>query len=272
VPSLTRPDGVEIHWEQRGEGPLVVLAPHFYSFPGVYSGLVEELAGDHRVLSYDARGSGKSTRVAPRSLEEDGDDLAAVAREAGGDSVVVGQGDGADRGAMVAVDSPDLVRAVVVAGATVLPPEELAGVEGLSGSAAVLDTLTELAERNFRSAVRGLLQLTNPSMTGDELRARVDATAAHSSEEAGRARAGWLREKGSLRRMRALGDRLWIARWESEWSPPAVTDRLRELLPEARMTELEAGPLSRPDLTAGVVRRAVAAGGRAPGHSAERPS
>jgi pimeloyl-ACP methyl ester carboxylesterase len=155
MPSLTRPDGVEIHWEERGDGPLVVVAPHFYSFPGVYTGLVEELARDHRVVAYDARGTGSSTRVAPRSPEVDGEDLAAVAREGGGDAVVVGQGDGGDRGAMVAVTSPDLVRAVVVAGATVVPPEDLAGVEGLSGSAAVLDTLTELAELNFRAAVHG---------------------------------------------------------------------------------------------------------------------
>jgi pimeloyl-ACP methyl ester carboxylesterase len=258
MPAVRRPGGVEIHWEQGGSGPLVALAQHMYSFPGVYEALADELARDHRVVAYDARGTGDSTRVAPRSMEEDADDLAAVIEQTGSAAVVVGQGDAAYRAAIVASARPDLVGAVVTAGASVLPPVTLLGTEGPSASSAVLDALLELAQHNYRAAVRGLLQLTNPGMSSEELRARVDETMAYSSDEAGLARAQWFRDAGALERMRDLGDRLWIARWESTWSPAAVTRRLGELLPEARVELIQAGPISRPEQTADVVRRAVA--------------
>ena len=35
-PRLERPEGVELHWEQRGQGPLVVLAPLLVMHPDVF--------------------------------------------------------------------------------------------------------------------------------------------------------------------------------------------------------------------------------------------
>ena len=40
--------------------------------------------------------------------------------------------------------------------------------------------------------------------------------------------------------------------------PTAALDRARELLPEARIVEAEDGPISRPDIVAGVVRKITA--------------
>ena len=65
MPRLARPDGVEIHWEERGEGPLVVLATQFFGFPEVFEDLLADLAGDHRVVTYHLRGTGESTRRVP---------------------------------------------------------------------------------------------------------------------------------------------------------------------------------------------------------------
>ena len=60
---LQRPDGVEIHWEEQGQGPLVVVVHQLlWSFPQVYAELIGDLARDHRVVTYDARGCGASTR------------------------------------------------------------------------------------------------------------------------------------------------------------------------------------------------------------------
>ena len=36
---LARDDGVEIHWEEQGSGPLVVLAPYCISHPSVFERL-----------------------------------------------------------------------------------------------------------------------------------------------------------------------------------------------------------------------------------------
>ena len=36
MPRLRRPDGVELHWEQRGAGPLIVLVIPFFGFPETF--------------------------------------------------------------------------------------------------------------------------------------------------------------------------------------------------------------------------------------------
>jgi hypothetical protein len=56
----------------------------------------------------------------------------------------------------------------------------------------------------------------------------------------------------------ALGDRLWIVQHEDPLVPTAALDRAQELLPEAHLVEAEDGPISRPDIVAGVVRKITA--------------
>ena len=62
---IEREDGTEIHWSDQGEGPLVVLAPYSTFHPSVYDPIAAELAGDHRIVRYDDRGTGESTRAGP---------------------------------------------------------------------------------------------------------------------------------------------------------------------------------------------------------------
>ncbi len=258
MPSLERPGGIEIHWEERGEGPLVVFLHHCHAYPAVHEELLENLARDHRVVTYDQRGTGESTRQGPYTPEVDDADLVAIAEELGGEAVAVALGDGRLRATRVARAHPHLIRVVVNCGATVAPGP---GVEGPSGSTAVAEAMVELAEVSPRTALRELLALTNPEMTKDELLARLNATLEYSSPEA-------LRERGilfsqtmedSLEAARAIGDRLWIAHWESAWGGPRAAKVAREALPEAHLCPVEDGPISRPDATADVVRRAVGA-------------
>ena len=83
--AVERPDGVEIRWEERGSGPLVVIVHQIlWSYPQVYAELIGDLARDHRVVTYDARGCGASTRVGPYDAETDAGDLLAVTEAAGG--------------------------------------------------------------------------------------------------------------------------------------------------------------------------------------------
>lgn len=236
----------------------MLVAPHAYAYPDVYRGLLDELERDHLVVTYDTRGTGASTRTAPTSPHEDVEDLEAVIRASGGDFVVVGFGDAMDRASTLAASRPELVPAVVSVGATVLRARELGDTEGLVASSSVMEALTELGRVNPRIGMREMLELTNPHMSVEDLRARLDATAAYCSDDAVRVRFGWLLEEQQLETKRALGERLWIAHWESNWSPPGVADRLRQLFPKARLECLPEGPISRPDLTADLVRRAVA--------------
>lgn len=93
MPLLSRPDGVDIHWEERGEGPLVVLATQFFGSPDVFGGLIDDLSQDHRVVTYDLRGCGQSTREGPYDVATDAADLAALIENIGGPAVVIGWGE-----------------------------------------------------------------------------------------------------------------------------------------------------------------------------------
>ena len=61
-----RADGVEVHWEERGEGPTVFFAHiSWLTTPSRFEALLTDLAADHRVLTWDPRGVGQSTRRGP---------------------------------------------------------------------------------------------------------------------------------------------------------------------------------------------------------------
>jgi len=263
MPSLTRASGVDIHWEEQGEGPLVLFVHHFSAYPDVHRDLLDDLARDHRVVTYDPRGSGRSSRQGPYDLETDMGDLAALARELGGGAVAVGLGDGRDRATRIAAAAPDLIRAVVGCGASPVG-RSMGAIEGPGASRPVLDAIVDLLNTNFRTALREMLQLTNPGMTEDALRERLDATVAYSSPEAITVRSRWFLRDDTVSAARTIGDRLWIAYWESTWAPGDQAVRVRELLPEAHVCPIREGPITEPGLTADVVRQAVrsaAAGG-----------
>src|SRR3954454_21524287 len=105
---LGRPDGVSIHYEVRGDGPLVALASYWSWNPGVFTDLLAELERDHRVLTYDMRGCGGSTRRGPYDLETDCGDLEALLETVGGPATLIAVTDSANRGAKVAARRPDL--------------------------------------------------------------------------------------------------------------------------------------------------------------------
>ena len=190
MPSLTRASGVDIHWEEQGEGPLVLFVHHFSAYPDVHRDLLDDLARDHRVVTYDPRGSGRSSRQGPYDLETDMGDLAALARELGGGAAAVGLGDGRDRATRIAAAEPALIRAVVGCGASPVG-RSMGAIEGPGASRPVLDAIVDLLNTNFRTALREMLQLTNPGMTEDALRERLDATVAYSSPEAITVRSRW---------------------------------------------------------------------------------
>jgi pimeloyl-ACP methyl ester carboxylesterase len=260
VPSLRRPDGVAIHWEERGAGRSVLLAPHAFAPPDVYAALRDELARGHRMLAYDPRGTGRSTRTTPASREDDVSDLEAVLEEAGPVAAAVTLGDASLRAASVALRRPDLLRVTVTVGATPVPPGALTRAEGPVSSPSVVETLLELAERNPRAGIRGLLELTNPGISPEDVRARLDATLAYCSEQAIHVRHRWFFDTDAIADLRALGPRLWVGHWQSDWSPPEVAAEVQRLLPESHVESLPEGPIARPDLTADLVRRAVEAG------------
>jgi pimeloyl-ACP methyl ester carboxylesterase len=264
VPIAAREDGVEIHYEPHGKGPLVVLAAHWYAHPAVLEGLVSELARDHSMVTYDARGVGASTRTGPCDLATDTADLAAVVDAAGGPGVLLGWGDGAFRSIRLAVERPDLVPAVVAVGANPLGLAMLAGLDSPAGSSGVQDAFERGLRTDYRSTIRGLLRASSIQMSEEEMRERVNEQLAYCPQETALARSELWRQVDPTPDAACLGNRLTVLLFETEMAPPEdVAKRTRERLPGARVEILENGPVSRPDLTAEATRRVMAALARA---------
>jgi pimeloyl-ACP methyl ester carboxylesterase len=260
VPHLSRPDGVEIYWEERGEGPLVLLASQFFGFPETFEGLAHDLARDHRFVTYHPRGIGSSTRQGPYNIDQDADDLAALLDELGEPAVVIAAGDGTSRAVKAAALRPQLVSAVVSAGGNPVGRTAAAGTESLAGSDSVLDALLGMMETDYRAALRTMLDTANPQLDAEGLRDRLNRTVEHCPHEAAvpRMRA-WIVDDAT-EAAEALGDRLWLLEHgHNPWFPIEVARRTRKFLPEAHIEEVEDGPLTRPDITAGVVRTLTAA-------------
>jgi pimeloyl-ACP methyl ester carboxylesterase len=257
VPSLRLPDGAEIHWDARGEGPLVLVLPALWTHPEVYADLVSDLARDHRVVTYHQRGCGNSSAVGPYDVETDTGDLAAVAREAGGHAVMITVANGINYAVRVAAAHPELVTHVVAVGpadAVVLPRAELHG-EGVLASQSVAEMLVTMLGTDPRTAAHAIISATNPQLDEEALRARVEqASSYYHSSEAVEARArAWL-EDDAREPTRALGSRLLILSGGEGLFDSALAERVSELFPEARREAIADGPISRPDLTAEAVR------------------
>jgi pimeloyl-ACP methyl ester carboxylesterase len=260
---ISRPDGAELHVEVRGEGPLVVVAPYWTGVPESVQPFIDEIGQDHRVVLYDARGTGNSTRQGPYDMETGAADLEAVIEALGGPAVVVALADATNRAVRVAARRPDLAGAVISPGTVPVGRTALSGFESLAGSDTVLGALIDTLETYYESGIRNIVSSGNPQMTEDEIRERVGRTVGYCPREVSVARLrAWVDDE-PLEDSRAIGDRLIVLLAPGAGRPwfPDV-DQMRaaagELVPEAAVEFVEDGLVSRPDLAAAIVRRLTA--------------
>lgn len=263
MPTLERPDGAKLHWEARGEGSLILIAHQImWSYPAVYAELIDDLAADHRVVTYDARGCGSSSREGPYDLETDIADLCAVLEAASGRALVIAVGYGFNLVVRVATRRPDLISDVLALGpaaAVVLPRAEWRNSDVMAGSDSVVEMLLQMMNTDPRAAVRMVVSATNPELGADELRERVDFIDGYISNESALARAELWLEDDPVGPARDLGAHLWILHGETEaLFEGELGERVAELLPKARIEQLEYGPVSRPDLSAAWIREMAA--------------
>ena len=265
MPRLSLGHGVEMHYEERGSGPLVVIASYWSMHPSALEPLTAELVSDHRVVRYDDRGTGQSTRTGPYDLATSSGDLAALLRELGEPAVIVGVADGPARAVRVAAEHPELVAGIVCPAGAPIGRANFAGGDALATSEAVVDALLQQIETDYRGALRGLVGPTNLQMSEDELRARIAAQAEHVPVEAGAPRLRAWASDDPIDFARAAGPKLWVLVTEAQtggWFPVGaeLAEVVRRLLPDANVAEVADGWVSRPDETAAVVRRITAKG------------
>ncbi len=259
MPKLTRDDGAEIHWEQRGEGPLVILAPYWNGHPSSFDALAEDLVRDHTVVRYDARGTGGSSSGGPHDMETGAGDLEAVAAAAGGGATIIGLADGGNWAVRVADRSPGVAPNIVALGGPPFALSRLAGMDAMIASDSVIEAFLEMLSNSYRGGMRTLLEATNAQMDEEELLRRLDKQVEHTPRETALGRVAAWRDDDPVEFCQRIGDRLTVVYSEDvagPWLPPSseLEETFFSILPEARFVEVDDGMISRPDLTAGVIR------------------
>jgi pimeloyl-ACP methyl ester carboxylesterase len=256
VAAVSAPDGAQLHVDVRGEGPLVVLAPGLWSPPQVYVALLDDLATDHRVLTYDPRGAGRSGGDGPYDLATDVADLATVVQAQGGPATFVAIGAGSTLALHLTNEHPKLGRAVICSAGSPVNREVARGSESIAGSRSVFDLLSEMAQRDFRGFLRSIVTSTNPQLDESGIIDRVRLVTDYTSHDVMLTRLqAWFGDDAVATSL-AAGDRLTILlHGDDAWTSAGAVPATRELLPEAEVLDVEDGPLSRPDITAAVVRR-----------------
>jgi pimeloyl-ACP methyl ester carboxylesterase len=264
VPTLDRPDGIELHTEERGDGPPVVIAAYWSMHPSSFEPLIAELQGDYRVITYHDRGNGSSTRTGPYDLDTSSADLEAVIEEvAGPDTIVVATADGSTRAVKVVARRPDLVRAVVTVGGAPVGRAAIGEFDAMVGSETVVDAFIAQVATDYRSALRGILTATNKQLDEDELRRRVAIQLEHSPADAAVERLRSWAADDPTALAREAGDRLWFL-WASGlgggWFPDGADYErmIRRELPDSHLVPVDDGFISRPDQVAAVVREITA--------------
>lgn len=257
MPQLSRPDGATIHWVEHGAGPALVVAHSIVtSTPSAFDALLGDLAADHRVVTWDPRGAGRSSRERPYDVETDTADLIALIEQIGAPVATLSFG-WQPLPLVVATTRRDYVTTALMIGATgfVANPDPQSLLDSDSVSAA----FRQLAKTDPRALERSVMTLGNPQLSEAELHARLEAQLAYRPVEAWLERADSYLAYDSAPACAALGARLWLVHWPNPLSPGRPMPHLRAELPEAHVVEIEDGPISRPDLTAAVVREATAA-------------
>ena len=253
MPAIERPGGITIAWDEVGSGPTVVFADQPFSPPDIYEALRTDLARDHRLVSYDMRGMGASTREGPYNLETDVDDLVAVLEAIGGADVLIGFSDGCHRAVKAAARRSELTAAVISPAGNPLGRDILA-TDGLAASDGVVDALQQMLKTDYRAALRTMITSINPEMDIDEVRDRIDRTIEYAPQEQAAARfQEWVMAEAREEAL-ALGDRLWLIISPNVFFRGTIAAPTRELLPEANVLEVDEGAISAPQHTTKVVR------------------
>jgi pimeloyl-ACP methyl ester carboxylesterase len=253
MPKLTRPDGVDLYWEEAGKGPRVLICNTFNLGP--VDALVERLADSRSVVVYEPRGLGRSTHQGPYDLGTGLADAEALVEETGPVEVAFGIGDGTHRALRLADTRPDLVDRVVVTSSAL--GREAGERSGFAGSTEVLFALMSLIRRDYRSGLRQML--AGSAHDQDEERVRLEELVAVIPQDAA---VGYLEAwiaAESFDVARRLGSRLTVLAYPGNaWFPIEMYEGMRDHLTEACFEFVDDGPMTRPDLAAEILLKVSA--------------
>ena len=254
MPEVTAPDGVTLHWEERGSGPAVLLAPYWAMHPSIFDPIEAVLEKDFRVVRFDERGTGQSERVGPYDMATGVADLEAVCEAVGPIEVALCLVDSANRAVRIAGSRPELMRNVFCVGSAPFGVGQLSDSDSLLSSETVVRTYLQQLEADYRGAVRAALAGANTHLSEDDVRERVQIQMEYIEAEAAAVRAReWATDQGAEEPGRAIGSRLSVCLAKTmggsgAWFPsgeemePVISD----IFPEAPVYWADDGIVSAP--------------------------
>lgn len=236
-----------LNFVQQGQGPLVVLSHALGCDLTMWDGVAAALQGRYTVLRYDHRGHGRSPATAGACTMDDlADDAAELVRvHAGGAAVhFVGLSMGGMTGQNLAARYPQLVRSLVVANSASHYDDAARAMWQ-----ARIDTV--LAQGVAPIAEGAMQRWFTPEFRADQahggaarvaaLRAVLEATAAAPYAVACDAVARIELDAGNAR---IACPTLVIAGSRDEATPPAMSQRIAQAIPNASLRSLDAAHLS----------------------------
>lgn len=235
--------GLALAYEERGSGPAAVLVHGTATARTVWRELVEALGDGVRSIAYDRRAYGDSGAPEPyggTTVGEQADDLAELIEALDAAPALVY---GHELGALAALDlvvrRPELVRRAVL----IEPPMLWLVADGTEAVADLREAVASAArEDGAAGAVRAYLEAVGGPGVGDLLGPeRMDAALrsprAFAADLA--APASW---SGGRRELRAVETPVvLVTGTRSSSVRQAATRALADLLPEARLVELDCG-------------------------------
>lgn len=93
MPTLQRPDGVNLYYEVHGTGPTILLTHGYSATSQMWQGQVEALSKDHQLVIWDMRGHGQSDSPDDPALYSEPAtvaDMAALLDTVGARSAIIG--------------------------------------------------------------------------------------------------------------------------------------------------------------------------------------
>ena len=164
-----------LHIEARGTGPAVVFTHGFGRTGGTWAAQVDDLAGDHHVVTWDMRGHGRSEAPAGLYTREDAlADLGAVVdaamAESGGPVLLIGHSLGGYFSLAYTLGRLDTVRGLVLlsTGPGFRNPDSMAkynrGIATVARAAGLADNVANVALHHDSMVIDRLAEITCPTL------------------------------------------------------------------------------------------------------------
>lgn len=112
-------DGATIYWESVGEGLPLMMVAGLGGIATYWTPQMATFGKDHRVIVHDQRGTGRSSQITVRSVEQMADDALAVMDAAGVErALYLGHSTGGAIGVALALKHPERIAGLVINAST----------------------------------------------------------------------------------------------------------------------------------------------------------